>query len=178
MLSRIVVMCDAYTINVYSIYSDMAVVVVRSKTICGILLVANSPSAYFLILDSMNWEGGRHTPRTTLSPTQSPCWCDCSEALWATVIRVSHVKVSNFHPSSSAVVSPGHVAVNLTCISTSRPLNPVVPRWAALFYVLTRWCRVLEGTIWKVLDCVLWETTSNFLEGTVLFLYVLQELLL
>ena len=180
MLSGIVAMCDTYTINVYSIYSDMAVEVVRSKTICLILLVANSPSTYFLISDSMNWEGGWHTPRTTIwSPTCPLWWSDCSEALWTVVVGVSHVEVGHPHPSSSGTTtSPGHVAVNLICISTSRPLNPVVPRWAALFYVLTRWYRVLEGSIWKVLDCVLWVTTSNFLEGTVLFLYILQELLL
>ena len=71
------------------------------------------------------------------------------------VVRVSHVEVSDPHPSSCAVASSGHVTVNLTCIASSRPLNPVVPRWAALLYVLARWCRVLEGADWKVLKCIL-----------------------
>ena len=63
------------------------------------------------------------------------------------MVRVSHVKVSDPHPSSCAVASSGHVIVNLTSIASTGPLNPVVPRWAALLYVLARWCRVLEGTI-------------------------------
>ena len=58
MLSVIVAMCDTYTINVCAIYGDMTVVVVRSKSICGEILVASNPSTYFLVSYSMNWEGG------------------------------------------------------------------------------------------------------------------------
>jgi len=168
-----------YTVKICAIYGDETIVVVWIKCVWRVILVTNSPPTYILVLYSMNWEGGWHTTRTILSPTHSLWWCDCSEILWAAMIRVRHVKVSDPHPSSCAVTALSvHVAVHLSCISTSRPLNPVVSRWAALFYVLARWCRVLEGTIWKVLDCVFGKTIRHLLEGFILFQYVLQELLL
>ena len=72
------------------------------------------------------------------------------------MVRVGHVKVSNSHPHSCAATAlPVHITVNLTRIAHSAPLNPVVTQSAALFYVLAGQCRVLEGTIWKELDCVL-----------------------
>ena len=95
------------------------------------------------------------------------------------MVRIGHVKVSDSHPSSCAATALlGHVAVNLTCVASRASLNPVVSRWTALFYVLARWCRILEGAIWKVLDCVLGKMVHHLLEGSVLFQYVLQELVL
>lgn len=179
MLSWMVAVCDTYTIKICAIYGDETIVVVWIKCIWRVILVTNSPPTYILVLYSMNWEGWWHTTRTILSPTHSLWWCDCSEILWAAMVRVRHVKVSDPHPSSCAVTALSvHVAVHLSCISTSRPLNPVVSRWAALFYALARWCRVLEGTIWKVLDCVFGKMIRHLLEGFVLFQYILQELLL
>jgi len=148
-------------------------------------LVASNPPTHFLIADSMNWEGGWCTPRTSLSPTQSPWWCDCSEALRTILWGVGHVKVSHPHPSSCASTSSGHVTINLCGIFNFWPLNPVVPRGAALLYVLARKCRVLQGAILK-LDGSLWKKTSYYLESSILLsedsllwgLYVQLELLL
>ena len=155
------------------------VVVVLSKCIWWVILVANSLSTYVLIFDSMNWESGWDTSGTTLSPTHSLWWWDCFEALWAVVTRIGHVEISNPHPHSCAATAlPGHITVNLTCIAHSGPLNPVVTGSAALFYELTRWCRVLKGAIWKELDCVLWEVICHLVEDSILLLYTLQKLLL
>ena len=198
MLSWMVAMCDAYAIKVCAIYGDETIVIVGFKCIWWVVLVANSPPTHILVLNSMNWEGGWHTAGTTLSPAHSLWWCDCFIALWAVVVgvglasypgpekvtgyeaRVGHVKISNSHPHScAATASPGHVAVDLTCIPASAPLNPVVSRWTALFYVFARWCRVLEGAIWKVLlDCGFGNMIRYLLEGFILFQYVLQKLLL
>ena len=179
MLSWMVAMCDAYAIKVCAIYGDETIVIVGFKCIWWVVLVANSPPTHILVLNSMNWECGWHAAGTTLPPARSLWWYDCSEALWAVVVGVGHVKISDSHPHScAATASPGHVAIDLTCISASAPLNPVVSRGTALFYVFARWCRVLERAIWKVLDCVFRNTIRYLLEGFILFQYVLQKLLL
>ena len=99
--------------------------------------------------------------------------------MWAVVVGVGHIEIRNPHPHPCAATAlPGHITINLTHIASSAPLNPVVTRRAAQFYVFARWCRALEGAIRKVLDCVLWEMISHFLEDSVLLHYVLQELLL
>ena len=157
-------MCDTYTIKICIIYGNVTVVVVLSKCIWRVMLVADSLSTYVLVFDSMNWESGWDTSRTTLSPTHSLWRWDCPEGLWAVMVRISHIEISDSHPCSCAArVLHSHSTVNLTCIATLASLNPVVPRRAALFYVLARWCRVLEGAIWKVLECVLLEMICNFL---------------
>ena len=119
-------------------------------------------------------------------PTGQTCndiqlWIALFSILWG----VGHVKVGHPHPSSCASTSAGHVTINLCGVSSFWPLNPVVPRGAALLYVLARKCRVLQGAILK-LDGSLWKKTSYYLESSILLsedsllwgLYVQLELLL